>query len=48
MTVRSSRCLLLFVALVVAAALFTSYGGRFRPPPVHWLSDRVDFPLLRD
>ena len=35
-------------AALVAAALFTAYGGSWRPAPVHWVSDRIDVPLLRD
>ena len=34
--------------IVFLFALFTAYGGPLRPGPVHWLSDHVDIPGLRD
>lgn len=36
------------LAVVTALAVFTAYGGPLRPAPVHWLSDRIDVPVLRD
>lgn len=38
----------LILLVLMCAALFVTYGGPLRPAPVHWLSDRIDIPLLRD